>query len=184
MSVVKILSDDTTTYESFKNNKQIVIKGKSDNYIDEKTNKEYFILEFENAKPKKVFLGGSVFKSKWREEIIPKLKINYFNPVVKNWDQDAQDREEMEKENTDFRLYVITNINSAWSIAEAIDDANNRPEGLLFCIHRENLPNGKLNIDNRSMKNLNKVKYLIKIRGGKVFDTLDEVVEYLNSFEI
>lgn len=46
------------------------------------------------------------------------------------------------------------------------------------------LDNGKLSIYNRSMKNLNKIKKLVDLRGGKVFDTLDEVVDYLNTFKI
>ena len=34
---------------------------------------------------KKVFLGGTCNGSTWREELIPILEINYFNPVVSDW---------------------------------------------------------------------------------------------------
>ena len=30
----------------------------------------------------KVFLGGTCNNSTWRDELIPQLKIDYFNPVV------------------------------------------------------------------------------------------------------
>lgn len=33
----------------------------------------------------KVFLGGTCNESTWREKLIPMLKIDYFNPVVKDW---------------------------------------------------------------------------------------------------
>lgn len=33
----------------------------------------------------KVFLGGTCNDTTWRDELIKKLKINYFNPVVDDW---------------------------------------------------------------------------------------------------
>ena len=36
----------------------------------------------------KVFLGGTVADSKWREYIMPKLEIEYFNPVVDDWTEE------------------------------------------------------------------------------------------------
>jgi len=33
---------------------------------------------------KKIFLGGTCNNSTWREQLIPMLQINYFNPVVDN----------------------------------------------------------------------------------------------------
>ncbi len=32
-----------------------------------------------------IFLGGTCNNSTWREYIIPRLNIKYFNPVVDNW---------------------------------------------------------------------------------------------------
>ena len=37
----------------------------------------------------KVFLGGTVNDSTWRDIIIPKLKIDYFNPKVIEWNEEA-----------------------------------------------------------------------------------------------
>ena len=53
----------------------------------------------------KVFLGGTLNGSRWRDELIPKLHIDYFNPLTDEWDEDAQSREEMEKESSDFLLF-------------------------------------------------------------------------------
>ena len=38
----------------------------------------------------KVFLGGTCNGSNWREELIKELDIDYFNPVIENWDDKAQ----------------------------------------------------------------------------------------------
>jgi len=36
---------------------------------------------------KRVFLGGTCNNSKWRDVLIPRLKIDYFNPVVDDWNE-------------------------------------------------------------------------------------------------
>jgi hypothetical protein len=38
-----------------------------------------------------VFLGGTCNNSKWRDILIPKLKVSYFNPVVENWTPECQE---------------------------------------------------------------------------------------------
>lgn len=83
----------------------------------------------------KVFLGGTCNESTWREILISMLKIDYFNPVVDNWDEEAQKNEMIEKENANYCLYVITPLMSGvYSIAEVVDDSNKRPEKTILCI--------------------------------------------------
>jgi len=83
----------------------------------------------------KVFLGGTANKSNWRDYIIPKLKINYFNPIVDDWNEAAYKKELYEREHCDFCIYVITpKMTGVYSIAEVIDDSNKRPNKTLFCI--------------------------------------------------
>ena len=41
----------------------------------------------------KVFLGGTCNGSTWRDELIPMLNIDYFNPVVENWTSECQKEE-------------------------------------------------------------------------------------------
>ena len=38
---------------------------------------------------KKVFLGGTCNGSKWRNELIPSLNVDYFDPVVEDWNEEA-----------------------------------------------------------------------------------------------
>ena len=72
---------------------------------------------------KKVFLGGTCNDTKWRDEIIPYLPINYFNPVVEDWTPDCIIKEDKEKEiHCDTHLYIITpEMKGIYSIAEIMD---------------------------------------------------------------
>ena len=53
----------------------------------------------------KVFLGGTCAESKWRDNIIPQLKCEYFNPVVDDWTPECQKIEEREKRICEYHLY-------------------------------------------------------------------------------
>ncbi|MDR1818841.1 MAG: nucleoside 2-deoxyribosyltransferase domain-containing protein, partial [Methanobrevibacter sp.] len=52
----------------------------------------------------KVFLGGTCNGSGWRDELKKQLKIPYFDPVVDDWDEEAQKNEIKERENADYCL--------------------------------------------------------------------------------
>lgn len=86
----------------------------------------------------KVFLGGTCAGSKWREELIPMLKIDYFNPVVPDWTEECYKEELKQREECDFVLYVITpQMRGVYSIAEVVDDSNKRPTKTMLCVLRE-----------------------------------------------
>lgn len=57
----------------------------------------------------KVFLGGTCAGWKWRDELQPLLKCDYYNPIVKNWSEEDRLREVHERETSDYVLYGITN---------------------------------------------------------------------------
>jgi hypothetical protein len=72
------------------------------------------------------FLGGTCAETTWRDELIPMLetaKIEYFNPVVKDWTPECQAIEEDEKNNKcNVHLYMITpEMQGVYSIAEIIN---------------------------------------------------------------
>ena len=124
----------------------------------------------------KVFLGGTCEGRDLRNELIPKLKCNYFNPVVDNWTEECKKKEREERETSDKVLYVITtNMKGAYSIAEAVDDSNKRPNKTVFCI----LDIDKF--DSKMKSSLEEVKNMIRRNGAKVFDTLDQVAIHLNA---
>ena len=127
----------------------------------------------------KVFLGGTCAGWKWRNELQPLLTCDYYNPIVKNWSEDDRLREVHERETSDYVLYGITNgIKGVYSIAEVVDDSNKRPEKTLFLnLYKE---------DNRTFTkqmshSLKAVENLLKENGVKVFNTIEEVANFLNN---
>ena len=84
----------------------------------------------------KVFLGGTVDGYDWIETVIDRIKcsMQYFNPIVEDYDEKAKEREDKEKEKCDVLLFVITNdIAGVYSIAEATEYAVRRGHRVVFC---------------------------------------------------
>ncbi len=128
---------------------------------------------------KKVFLGGTVNDSTWRNEIIPQLKIDYFNPVVEAWTDEAYKQELKEREDCDFCLYIFTpKYKGYYSIAEVIDDSNKRPTKTIFCIIQED---GGKSFSKFQVKSINAVGKMVKKNGGAWLQSIEEVIEYLNT---
>ena len=128
---------------------------------------------------KKVFLGGTCNGSTWRDEIIPQLKLDYFNPVVEDWTEECQQREIEERQNCDYILYVITpRMKGVYSIAEVIDDSNKRPEKTIFCVIE--VEDDFLSFTEEQMKSLSMVGQMVVDNGGTWAKNLDDVVNFLN----
>jgi len=70
---------------------------------------------------KKVFLGGTCNESTWRDELIPNLTIEYFNPILPKgvkWTDVHYEKEIKERKEADYNLYVITpKMTGVYSIA-------------------------------------------------------------------
>src|SRR5437868_12047784 len=88
---------------------------------------------------KKVFLGGTCNDSKWRDELIPLLKIDYYQPCREGgWTQEMADEELRQRKICDFCLYVITpKMTGVYSVAEVVDDSNKEPGKTMFCFLKE-----------------------------------------------
>lgn len=125
-----------------------------------------------------VFLGGTCNNSTWREALIPHLQCDYFNPVVEDWTEEAQQLEIEKRQTCDFVLYVLTpKMTGVYSIAEVVDDSNKRPEKTLFCVLNQDDNN---EFTEHQLKSLNMVKEMILANGARVFDDLIKVSEFLN----
>ena len=128
---------------------------------------------------KKVFLGGTCNESTWRDELIKLLKIDYFNPVVKDWTEECMKEEIKQRQICDYCLYVITpKMTGVYSIAEVIDDSNKKPDKTIFCFLKTD---GKLVFDLGQIKSLNQVGSMVVRNGGKFFKSLEEVANFLNN---
>lgn len=127
---------------------------------------------------KKVFLGGTTAGSKWRDELIPKLEITYFNPVVPEWNDAAKAREIEERKTADYLLYTITpGMKGVYSIAEVIDDTHLNPKKTVLCILEKD---GAGKFTKEMLTSLNAVADMVERNGGAVCRNLDEVAKVLN----
>jgi hypothetical protein len=128
----------------------------------------------------KVFLGGTCNESKWRERLIPLLKIDYFNPVVEDWTPECQAEEYRQKEVCDIHLYVITpKMTGVFSIAELIDSSNKNPKGTVFMILSED---DGATFNKGQLKSLHAVGNMAgNINGAEGFyDSPEMLADYLN----
>ena len=122
----------------------------------------------------KVFLGGTCGKSNWREYLISKLNIGYFNPVVDDWTQECIAEENKQKEICDYNLFVITyEMKGVYSVAEVVDLSNKKPAGTILCILEDGFNDGEI-------RSLNAVYDLVKKNGSTAFKSLDDVAHFLN----
>lgn len=129
----------------------------------------------------KVFLGGTCGDSVWREQVIPRINIDYFNPVVDDWNSMAQVKERIEKRKSDICLYVITpQMKGVFSIAEVIQDSNRKPHKTVMCILDDH--NGE-SFDEATKRSLEAVADLVRDNGSCVTYSLDDVVNLLNNFK-
>ncbi len=131
-----------------------------------------------NLNKKRVFLGGTCNESTWRDILIPKLKIYYFNPVVKDWTEACMKEELIQRKECDYVLYVITPLmTGVYSIAELIDDSNKQPEKTIFCFllsdYTEDFTAGQI-------KSLYAVSNMVIENGATFLKDLNQVAEYLN----
>ena len=123
----------------------------------------------------KVFLGGTCAGRKWRDEIIPQLTCDYYNPVVEDLSEANRLIQVHERAIADYVLYVITaDMTGVYSIAEAVDDSNKRPMKTILCI----LSDG---FGPKMSHSLKAVEKLVLENGARVFNSLNDVVKFLNT---
>ena len=127
---------------------------------------------------KKVFLGGTCNESTWRDELIPQLNIDYFNPVVEDWTAECMEEELKQRKECDICLYVITpKMTGTYSIAEVVDDSNKRPDKTVFCV----IPNDEnVAFDPHQMKSLVQVGSMVETNGGTFIDNPADLPDFLN----
>lgn len=130
----------------------------------------------------KVALFGTCNGSQWRDELIPLLNIEYFNPVVEDWTPECQAREVEERANADYVLYGLTpRMVGVFSIAELIDDSNKQPQKTLFVILKDKDNNGDPVIFVPLIqKSMDAVAQLAMKNGAMQFASLKDVADYLN----
>lgn len=125
------------------------------------------------------FLGGTINGSNWRQSLIDKLKVNYFDPVVNDWNPDHRRTEEMAKSAAKVLVYAITPKQTGfYTIAEMTHAVfgDLRPVAILILDEDE----GVL-YDDHQQASISAIKELLHQRIDLcLFDNVDELAQYLN----
>ena len=128
----------------------------------------------------KIFLGGTCNNSNWRNDLIPLLNCNYFNPVVENWTDECKLEEIKQRETCDIALYVLTPLTEGfYSIAELISDCCQKSEGrVIFCLLEED--GGKVWTD-KQKDSWESIKKMVTDNNQLVIDSgIEGVARYIN----
>lgn len=129
----------------------------------------------------KVFLGGTCNEDPWRDQLIPMLRIPYFNPVVKDWTPECQQEEYRQKDNIcDIHLYVITPAITGFFTPAEIIDSCTRDGVVTVCSLITN--NGKMKLKESSLRSLRAVMELADKHGAYVCEenNLKNVADTIN----
>ena len=127
----------------------------------------------------KVFLGGTCANSTWRNEMIPHLKLDYYNPLLDGeWHEAFQQKEEDEKEiDCDIHFYLIMHkMEGVFSIAEVMDSVHQKNKHTILQVQ----PDG---FSAEMLTSLKAVIQLVIKRGGQAFidQNLEQSIELLNA---
>ena len=139
-----------------------------------------------------VGLFGTCNDSLWRDYFIillDKEKYDWFNPVVEDWNEQAQINEEFHKNNDEVIVFVITpKMKGVYSIAEVVDLSYRKKENQnlfsCFLTHEKDFHSGfTISFDESQIKSLRAVKSLLERNGTKTTESLVELASMVNSLE-
>lgn len=127
---------------------------------------------------KTVYLAGTK-ESKWRDDLIPMLKISHFIPD----ETMAYDQLSTKQDRCDFLLYVITPEGdiSLMDMATLIQNSNRRPGKTIICWFKEY---DNVKFDDECAIEIKQIVDIAINNGARFFFDLKQVAEYLNSFVV
>lgn len=127
-----------------------------------------------------VFLGGTCNEDPWRDELMPKLdeiRIKYFNPVVDDWNEEAQAKEDEAKNECNVHLYVITpNQTGYYSFAEMMQSVLKGKKTILAIIAENDFSESKL-------RSIDKIGKDIVNNGGYYTNSLNGIISILKDMK-
>ncbi len=138
-------------------------------------------------KKNQVFLGGTCGDNNWRDTFTKDLvskgvdKNKIFNPIVENWDEEAQRKEDLAKEESKFLLFYIANPKtkgnetSGYSLIELTMGLYDHPETTIGVLCTDELSEAVKKALTKGFKDLKK-----RFPDGNVFETADEAVKFLS----
>lgn len=132
---------------------------------------------------RQVFLGGTCNGDTWRDELIPMLKVPYFNPIVEDWNEECIKREEEEKLNSKIELYVLTSkMTGIYSVAECFYSlCCKKDKKTILCILTDGFTESQLKSINATAELFKKATNDFNNNGNLCF-SLKEVADICNSY--
>lgn len=136
---------------------------------------------------KLVFLGGTAANNNWRDGFIQTLVARgvphgcIFNPVVKDWNEEAQRREEKAKVVASHTVFYISdpkqdgNPLSAYSMVEATMALYDMPERSVVVFDTEGMSGHPLKAMNQTLKVLRK-----RFPKANIFNTAENALDWLS----
>ena len=125
-----------------------------------------------------VGLFGTCAESKWRDEIIPLLKCNYFNPVVDDWNEEAQVQEDLMRKTASLIAFTITpELEGFYSFVEMTQLALERPSHVVICFLEKY---GDKSFNASQIKSIEAISKLMDGYKVPVLDSLEELAKYIN----
>lgn len=133
-----------------------------------------------------IFLGGTCGANNWRETFTSSLMGNglsanaIFNPVVKDWNEEAQHREEAAKATARYLLFYIAdpmdgvNQLSAYSMVEATMSLYDKPERTVVIFDTGSMSGHPLKAINQTRKVL-----ATRFPQGNIFASPKEAIDWL-----
>ncbi len=133
-----------------------------------------------------VFLGGTSGNNNWRDHFIPILVSKgikeeiLFNPVVKDWNEEAQAREEKAKQEATHLIFYIAdpkqegNPLSTYSMVEATMALYDYPERTVIIFDTEEMAGHPLKVMNQVFKVLKN-----RFSQANIFATEQEALDWL-----
>lgn len=129
-----------------------------------------------------VFLGGTVGCNTWREDLIADLHGDprLFNPVVEDWNEEAQASEERAKAEADVFVFYIANPRqpgipvSAYSLVEATMALYDAPESTVVVFKNAG-------IEGHSLKAVKQAEKILRARfpEASILGSYTEMFEWL-----
>lgn len=135
---------------------------------------------------KLVFLGGTAANNDWRKALVNALVSRgvppyiFFNPVIKDWNEEAQRREEAAKVEASHLVFYIGdpkqegNPLSAYSMVEATMALYDKPDRTVVVFETEGMSGHPLKAMNQTLKVLN-----ARFPEANIFGTRREVIDWL-----
>ena len=132
-----------------------------------------------------VFLGGTVGNSKWRDPFTERLIAvgvpgeRIFNPVVADWNEEFQKKEDAAKLASEYLLFYICNTQqpelpvSTYGIVEAVMHLYDKPKVTVAVFDLQGLDGHVLKALSKSEKDLR-----ARFPQGYIFSSADEAIAF------